>query len=334
MSNKKCVREKYLYLSAMLRAREAKMLTREKAERMIEAPSFADAAAMLCDCGYADMSDMSAKELEKALAEHRAEIFSELARMSPDKELVDVFRMKYDYHNAKTIIKAEAGELDRADLLSSSGRVDPEILIKAFTEDNFRNIPDVMGKAAAEAKSTLARTSNPQLADFTLDRAYFEELLSSAKALGSSFIKGYAQILIDSANLRSAVRTLRMKKSGDFLRTALIPGGGTDVNRVMTVATDGDSLAALYANTLLEEAARLGAAAASGGRMTDFELACDNAVTAYLGKAKLVAFGEAPVIAYIAAVENEITAVRMILTGFLAGIRPETIKERLRDFYA
>ena len=35
MSNKKCVREKYLYLSAMLRAREAKMLTREKAERMI-----------------------------------------------------------------------------------------------------------------------------------------------------------------------------------------------------------------------------------------------------------------------------------------------------------
>ena len=47
MSNKKCVREKYLYLSAMLRAREAKMLTRDKAERMIDAPSFDEAAKML-----------------------------------------------------------------------------------------------------------------------------------------------------------------------------------------------------------------------------------------------------------------------------------------------
>ena len=56
MSNKKCVREKYLYLSAMLRAREAKMLTRDKAERMIDAPSFDEAAKMLTDCGYKDRS--------------------------------------------------------------------------------------------------------------------------------------------------------------------------------------------------------------------------------------------------------------------------------------
>ena len=49
MSNKKCVREKYLYLSAMLRAREAKMLTREKAERMIDTASFDEAAKRLAD---------------------------------------------------------------------------------------------------------------------------------------------------------------------------------------------------------------------------------------------------------------------------------------------
>ena len=38
--------------------------------------------------------------------------------------------------------------------------------------------------------------------------------------------------------------------------------------------------------------------------------------------------------AFIAAQETEITAVRMILTGRLAGIAPETIQERLRDLYA
>ena len=39
-------------------------------------------------------------------------------------------------------------------------------------------------------------------------------------------------------------------------------------------------------------------------------------------------------IAYLAAVEGEVTAVRMILTGRLAGIASDTIRERLRDFYA
>ena len=334
MSNKKCVREKYLYLSAMLRAREAKMLTREKAERMIDTASFDEAAKMLADCGYEDYSGMNAKQVDNALAERRAEIFAELARMSPNPETVEVFRMKYDYHNAKTLIKAEAAALEREDLLSSSGRVPVQTLIKSFTEEKFTGVPPVLADAIVQAKSVLARTANPQLADFALDKAYFTELLKAARELDSDFLTGYARILIDSANLRSAVRTMRMGKDLDFLKLALVPGGGIDAGRIAASSSSGETLAALFTNTLLAEAAALGAEAAKGSRMTDFELACDNAVTAYLTRARLVAFGEAPVIAYLAAVEGEITAVRMILTGFLAGIAPDTIRERLREFYA
>ena len=71
-----------------------------------------------------------------------------------------------------------------------------------------------------------------------------------------------------------------------------------------------------------------------GGTLTAIERACDNAVNTYLGKAKLVSFGSEPMTAYLAAVENEITAVRMILTGRLAGVKSEAIRERLRDLYA
>ena len=254
--------------------------------------------------------------------------------MSPNPETVEVFRMKYDYHNAKTLIKAEAAALEREDLLSSSGRVPVQTLIKSFTEEKFTGVPPVLADAIVQAKSVLARTANPQLADFALDKAYFTELLKAARELDSDFLTGYARILIDSANLRSAVRTMRMGKDLDFLKLALVPGGGIDAGRIAASSSSGETLAALFTNTLLAEAAALGAEAAKGGRMTDFELACDNAVTAYLTKARLVAFGEAPVIAYLAAVEGEITAVRMILTGFLAGIAPDTIRERLREFYA
>ena len=48
-------------------------------------------------------------------------------------------------------------------------------------------------------------------------------------------------------------------------------------------------------------------------------------------RARFVAFGEAPVIAYLAAKEAEILAIRIILTGRLADLAPDIIRERLRE---
>lgn len=330
MSNKN---EAYLCLSAMLRAREPKLLTNERAERMLDAPSFEEAAKLLTDCGYEDMSSMSAGEIETALAEHRAEVLAELEQLSPSKDIVDVFKMKYDYHNAKTLVKAEAMGTDPSRLLSASGRIAPEELTAAYNEGRWAELPDVMGDAMAEAKAVLARTSNPQLADIVLDQAYFTELKNAAQAAESDFLIGYAELLTDCANLKSAVRTLRMGKNGDFLQSVLLSGGSVDEARIAS-AGDIDGVAALFSATVLDKAAALGVEAVSGGSVTAFELACDNAVTAYLTDAQLISYGCEPVIAYMAAVEGEITAARMILTGRLSGVSPEIIRERLRDLYA
>ena len=56
MSEKKISDREYLYLSAMLKAREANMLTRDKLERMLAAGTFADAAKLLQENGWPDMS--------------------------------------------------------------------------------------------------------------------------------------------------------------------------------------------------------------------------------------------------------------------------------------
>ena len=48
----------------------------------------------------------------------------------------------------------------------------------------------------------------------------------------------------------------------------------------------------------------------------------------------MIPFGAEPVAEYLALLEGEITAARMILTGRLAGIDAEVIRERLRDINA
>ena len=287
-------KEDYLCVSAMLRGREPRMLDNGRAERMLDAPTFEDAAKVLTDCGYPDLSQMRASEIDAALAERRNGIFAELEHMVPDRRLIDVFRMKYDYHNVKAILKGEAMAQDVRHLLSDAGRVMPARLQELYHEERLGELPPVMAAAMTEAKTVLARTSNPQLSDFVLDKAYFTELREAAKELKIPFLADYAAILADSVNLRTAVRTRRMGKDSVFL---------------------GD--------VLLE-----------GGPLTAFEQACDNAVNAYLKKAKYVSYGAEPVAAYLAAVEEETTAVRMILTGRLAGISSDAIRERLRDLYA
>ena len=325
----------YLFLSATLRAREANMLSRDKMDRMLSAQTFAEGAKILTDCGYEDMSHMDAKGIDTALEDHRCAVFTELSRIAPQSEIVDAFRLKYDYHNAKVIVKAEGAGVDGAHLLSRSGSVDPQELREAYESDDFRFLPDAIGKAMREAKSVLARTGNPQLADLELDRAYFEGMSAIADKAASPFLAGYVRVLIDSANLRTAVRTVRMGRDQDFLMTALIPGGNADPSRLaQAAAAGGDGLSAIFTAGWFKDAAVLGAEAMKGGSMTAFELMCDNAVTAYLASAKLIPFGQESAVEYLALVENEITAIRMILTGKLAGISPDVIRERLRDIDA
>lgn len=323
----------YLGLTAMLRAREAKMLNRDRMERMLAA-TFSDAAKVLTDCGYEDMSSMNASEIDIALGEHKNRIYEEITRMCPEKELTDIFRIKYDYHNAKALVKAAKLGTNASDILSDAGRIPAEKLKEALEEGFFGDIPGKLTQAMEEAQLALAKTGNSQAAEFIMDRAYHKELEKIADNQGSEYLKGYVKILIDAANLGAAVRMVRMKKNADFMMTALFDGGNVSAAAVCEAAAGGDALAELFRATPLADAAMLGAEAMRGGSMTRFELACDNAVTSYLGRAKLVSFGAEAVVCYLARLESEITAIRMILTGKLAGIDPAVIRERLRDIDA
>ena len=324
----------YLAITAMLAARTGDMLSGDRLERMITAASDDEAVKVLEECGYGDLSGKSAAEINAALEDHIAAIFDELEHIAPEKQLVQMFRLKYDYHNIKTIVKAQGAGVKGDSLLSKRGSIDAAKLEHAYRTGEYAEIPSELAEAMQEAGSILARTSNPQLADFALDKAYFAGLRKLSEGLSDQgFSKAWVKLQIDSANLRSAVRTRRMGKDADFLRLALVPGGEVSDTSV-ALADSGDALAELYKGTRLAPAADAGSAAMNGGSLMAFEKACDNALLGYVREAKIMRFGAAHVVSYLAAMENETTAARMILAERMAGLKAETIRERLRDTYA
>lgn len=322
----------YLSISTHIRALENRLLTRERMERMLDARTSDEAAKVLTECGYAELTQLTPSTLDAMLSQAREETCRELSEAVPNPGLVDVFRIKYDYHNAKVLIKSQAMGSDPARLLVQGGRYDPEELREAFEKEDLGGCTETFRASLAGARDALAASSDPQSADLLLDRAYYAEMLAAAQATKSSFLEGYVRLCIDAANLRSCVRSARMERGADFLARVLVPGGNVPVDKI-TGAKEGEAFS-LFGGALAEAAA-LGAqrSAPGSGRLTEFERLCDNALMGYLAQAKRIPFGEQPVVGYLAARESELTAIRIILSGRMEHLGADVIRERLRDAY-
>ncbi len=332
MSDRKHTDKDYLFLSTMLRAKYSVFITEDVLDRMLSSGTFGEAARVLHEMGWPDMSGMDRAGVDAALSKRREEIFTELGGLCPDKELVDLFRLRYDYHNAKAIIKGQAVGREADDLLSKAGRVDLERLNEAFINEDYRFVPKELGKGMKEARDVLARTSNPQLADFVLDKACNEEMKHIAAKIDNKYVTGYVKLYAQGANLRSCVRCKRMGKSEEFLKSVVFED--RYLNRCLSqIYNSSDGVSTFFATTPYKEAGILGDAAAKGGKLTEFELACDNVMVKYLRDARMHGFGPESVLGYVAAIENDITCARIILNGLLSNLSVEYIKERLRDTY-
>ncbi len=323
----------YLSISTRIRAMENRLLTKERKERMLEARSDEEAAKVLTECGYGDFSVLTPETLEEKLTAARSAVYQDLRAAVPDPNFVDVFRIKYDYHNIKVLLKAQAVGTDESRLLVQGGRYLPDALRDAYYKEDLRSVTEQFRTAIFKAKETLATSGDPQAADFILDKAYFEEMMMTAKATESKFLIGFVKLSIDAANLRAAVRAARMERGADFLSQVLVPGG--NVSEKSVTSAGAQELAALFSSGKLTAAAALGATltSAGSGHLTEFERLCDNALMGYLAESRHVPFGEQVPVIYLYAREAELTAIRIIMTGRMAGLDTEIIRERLRESY-
>ena len=316
----------YLFLASRVRALERKLLTAPRIEQLLTAGDVAACSQLLSELGYEPIHDEAS--LQASLKQQRETVFSDIARFMPEPELLDVFRLKYDYHNIKTLLKDRSG----GRLLMDAGCISAADMERQYAESgNWQFLPKEMADAAKEAADVLAETGNAQRSDFILDRAYFAQLRRLAQESRCAYLQEYIRAMIDAANLRSLVRTERLHADPGFLRQVLFDGGSVSVDTI--VAHAGNGPAALYRATPFRAAAEAGEEAVKGGSLTAFERACDNAVLLAAGKARSIPFGVEVVLGYLAAKEAEWTAVRIIMSGRMAGMTADAIRERLRDQY-
>ena len=141
----------YLAISARVRAMETTLLTEGRMDRLLEARSDEEVSKLLQECGYPPLDAARPEEMDAALSQAREELLADLSDSAPDPRYIDIFKLKYDYHNAKAILKAAAVGTSPERMLMDMGRVPAVELKTAVESGELDGLPGDLPEAVAEA---------------------------------------------------------------------------------------------------------------------------------------------------------------------------------------
>lgn len=331
---KKLIDTEFLYASSRIRAIERNLLTAETFRKMAEAGTPEEAFKAAADSGIC--SGYGPEEYEAAISASLKNAYALAEELLKDKELVGLFRLRYDAHNLKVLVKSRAVGKDAAYLLSDLGNVPAEELAEHYAAGSIEGVAPQLKKAAEEAAASLAKTRDPRMADILIDRGAYEALADGAGGYQNDYLHAVVEAKADVTNIRTLVRIKRMGTDAGLMRQAAVTGGTFGAEELGEAEEKGwDEIFALirrspYAKSIepaLEDLKK-------GGALTGFEKLCDGAEMAVLKRARYIPFGAEPVLAWLLAKENEAQCLRIVLSGKKSGLAPEKIMERLRDAYA
>ena len=331
------------YLAAVARVRvlETRLLRGQELDRMLDMTAADDVWKLVRELW--DLPDEPLDDFERVLGDHLTGSYDYVAGFLPSRDVVHWLGIRNDYHNLKVLLKEELLQ-ETADegAFSDLGTVPvPQlrVMLGSFEEARpHEHQPEVpvpgqdrlaasYQQAVQEAREGYESTWDPQLIDVLLDRHQMNDSRQAAAGLGEE-VQELAGVLAELANLKILLRSNKLGKNVGFLRLALVEGGKLPQYRWEELAGASSDEVATALGSPYEEI--IGAAAGDPGRV---EREADNYVLGLLGKARYVAMGPWPIVAFLWAKENDVRNVRILLSGKINGASTEAIRERLRDAY-
>lgn len=315
----------YAYSFGRVRALEAHLLDKLQFKRMAEAKTAPEVIKILSETVYVLPDGADVPVIEKVLQQELYNVYDLAQHISPRRDITDLIQMKYDFHNAKVILKSEIASREPAHL-TPLGVVDTEKLKKAFKE-RIKDLPAPLAHAVEKARLVYEETGDTQTIDFVLDSEYMRAMLVQSE--DTPFLREFFRFKIDLENIRAFIRCQRFNL--DF-EQAYLEGGTIDVKTFLgfkgePVETIINAVQTRKYSHIVEEGLKNYEETKT---LTLYEKLTEDFLIEYLKKAKMAALTIEPLIGYILAKEREVKQVRLLLLGKLKGI---DVEKRMSDPY-
>jgi len=313
---------------------ETRLLDRQWTERLLS-ESAEGALKALGDSAFqhavADITHPD--DIEKGLVLAMAETFATVAEISPEPELIDLFRLRADFANAKALVKASVLKMEEGEygLTDGVGTLPLATLETAIRDKDMMQLPAFLTEAVRDAEEAYRDEGLLAAIDRVFDNALWSHSLAVAREAGNAFLVDYFQREIDLTNIRTFVRMKVAERDVADLQTAFIGGGTIDLATFRTLFSEGLDV---FARSL--EYGRYGGVAEavrewSSDRAFALELACDNVLLKAIEPAATIAYGIEPLVAFILKRTIEIKLVRAAIVAKLDGVERSVVEGRLRS---
>lgn len=328
---------RYTYAVARINALSTTLLDRAFASRMLAAEPD-EILRLLGETAYAESltSVEDPAQLERGLIRELQKTHALLGRICPDKKLIRLFRVRYDFHNLKAMLKSKLTGVPYEDSIIDLGTYGIDEMSAAVGEDAYRFVPEHIQDTALDALEEHNKVGTLYAVSYTCDRSMWSYLLQNALKLRNKIVINLFREYINLANIKTFFRVKEFAEDREVFERYFIPGGSYPLDFFLRhldaqLGHFLDHLAKTqYEHHIVSQGLRMWPEEKSFWRM---EIAADNFILHQFSNMRMMLFSIAPLIYYLLRKEAEAKLIRTIIRCKLIGTARGGIEERLRYPY-
>lgn len=327
----------YKGINTLIRTYELRLLKTDEFERMLKADDLKSALDLLNGTEYEfDREEvLRTKNFNDFLMAHLADVYEELFEIAPDPELIELFTLRYTYHNLKVLLKQRFLGDDLENLLIPIGRQSLDSLKNLVDTGESDQAHPLMVEAVQSTITDYEERKMLEAVTVYLDTFYFRHLRDITERIDFDPITSITDTIIDLYNLTSVVRSLNQGKPRSHIYTLLSSSGSISKQEIIDESINGavSVLRRLYAGKPYGE--QLEAVIIDNKEINTLKLdkLSDDLIHDIVSEGLFQAFGPLPLLGYIYAKETEIRNLRLLLVGKDNGIAEDILRERVRQVY-
>ncbi len=316
----------YAYAFGRVKALEVSLINSSQVKRMIDARTAQDVFKIIAETPYGVLLPENPRipDVERAILAELKRTYEIIRKISPKREITDLFEVKYDIHNMKIFLKEKITGKSLSHLLIPLGREGPESLKAAF-QGNLKAVSSQMAAILVKAE-TLSDAKDFQKVEFFLDREHAH--LFGEKFRDYPFLKKFFALKIDLENIRNF---LRAQRAGLDFEEIFLPCGNFDLKfftdakdqPVTYLAEKTENTAVAFIVEGIQHYEETGSLAFYEKRAQDFLMEC-------MRKARFYPLSVEPLVCYLYAKEREAAVVRQIIISKLKGVE---VRDRVGEVY-
>lgn len=216
--------ENQLFANGRLSVMSTKLFGADKFNRLADCSCLAEAVRILSEYGYGGGASLSdPNDYEQLLVAESDKAMQDFKELCFNKKAVRYFLARYDFVNAKTLMKAKYMRVDGTDRCFANATYFPAKMQEDFVADEYGAYPKEMAKACDQIDGEFADGNrSPMVVDTVLDKAMFAYLRRNASG---SLLKKLFDWEADTTNLLALARCKKAGFDENVFSQTIVKGG-------------------------------------------------------------------------------------------------------------